>query len=250
MAVKCIRCGRVYSGGSVPKFCGTCGMAMPEVATEAPARPTSDLFGASAHRMPQGIALGVDEKLVKSYRIGRYTLRNGSIDVLITNKRVIRYEESTLFGMKKNVIDEINIDAVQGTSCVMSRSLSIIGLIIGLALLIGSILAFSSTGGYASYYSSKFDTYYIIGGLVLLLLSALVFYSSLKPTLLFSLFGSVGGRALYTTVNMRGRIFGLNDRTMVFQFKPTAETTVMLKEIGACIYDLKTLGDRAISKWS
>ena len=87
-------------------------------------------------------------------------------------------------------------------------------------------------------------------GFIALGITALVVISSLKPTMEFGLLGAVGGPALGTSVNKRGRIMRNDGNSVIFQFKPTAETTVMLKEIGACIYDLKTLGDAAIEKWN
>ena len=86
-------------------------------------------------------------------------------------------------------------------------------------------------------------------GIVSIVLALLVIALSLRPTLYFCLHGGVGGPALETVVNARGRIFGRNNDSVMFQFRPTPETSDMLKEIGACIYDVKTLGDAAIEKW-
>ena len=200
----------------------------------------------AVNRMPQGIALGVDEQVVKQYRIGRYTLRQGSIDVVVTNKRVIRYEESSWFGMRTNRIDEINIDAVHGTSCTMARSISAIGLVSSLALLMLGVLTLTMSGNGYRYYS-VFNSG--VFGWLLILGAVVIIVNSLRPTLRFCLHGAVGGPALETEVNVAGRIFGRNYASLVFQFKPTPETTEMLKEIGAVIYDLKTLGDKAMEKW-
>ena len=202
------------------------------------------IISTAVNRMPQGIALGVNERIVKQYKIGRYTFRAGSIDLIVTNKRVIRYEESRWMGMQNNVIDEINIDAVHGVSTRMCRSISVIGLIASLVLLIvGLIALFGNPFGYASPIQHTV-------GVIALLLTAVIIISSLKPSFVLSVSGSIGNPALDTVVNMRGRLFRHDSGSVVFQFKPTAETTEMLKEIGACIYDLKTLGDAAIEKWS
>ena len=237
----CRNYGKELSPGA--KFCGICGQR-PAVApayesapsgTPAP-RPSGGGLSRGVNKMPQGIALGVDERIVKQYRIGRYTFRKGSIDVIVTNKRVIRYEESSWLGMQNNQIDEINIDAVHGIKTKMSRSISILGLIFSFVLVIFSFI----------FLGNEFMLPFAIGALAL---AALVIIFSLKPMLVFSVLGSVGNPALDTEVNLRGRYFRKDGGSAIFQFKPTAETTVMLKEIGACIYDLKTLGDRAIEKW-
>ena len=244
--MKCAKCGAEIIPGA--KFCGKCGWVVRE---SDPPRPSPERRKTSkgVNRMPQGIALGDGERIVKQYGIGRYTFRQGSIDVIVTNKRVIRYEESNWMGMQNNQIDEINIDAVHGTSTTMVRSISIIGAICALFFIIVGIAFISMNSGNSyRYYSS--DLRGIIIGVIGICIGVFIFAKSCRPTLLFSLHGAIGGAALQTVVNNRGRLFGRNDTSVVFQFKPTSETTVMLKEIGACVYDLKTLGDAAIEKWS
>ena len=190
-----------------------------------------------ANRMPQGVALGSDERIVKNYRIGRYSFKQGAIDVIVTNKRVIRFEDSSLFGMKNNRIDEINIDAVHGVSTDMKRALSPFGFIISLILFIVAIGALVA----------GLSALTFIGALAL---CALALFLSLRPKLEFKIHGSVGGDALMNRVNSRALAIRSAGVGAVFQFKPTPETTVMLKEIGALLYDLKTLGDAAISRWT
>lgn len=245
--MKCANCGRELAPGA--KFCGVCGQVVKEepkrVPTYTTKRPPISL---AVNRMPQGVALGVDERIVKEYKIGRYTFRAGSIDVIITNKRVIRYEESSWLGMKNNIIDEINIDSVHGNYTHMKRSISIIGLIVSIVLfIVAMVFLFGSSPFGYGYYKSPLD--YVIG-LAALGITAIIVISSLKPSMEFGLMGSIGNDALVTRVNLRGRIFRRDGNSIVFQFKPTAEATEMLREIGACIYDLKTLGDAAIEKWS
>lgn len=250
---------RMYGKELAPgaKFCGVCGQIVEERSSDGRASGMSHGSAGEkkysrtirgVNRMPQGIALGVDERIVKQYKIGTYTLRSGSIDVIITNKRVIRYEESSWFGMKNNVIDEINIDSVHGNYTRMRRSISIVGLIVSLLLFIVSmVVLFGRVGIFGGYGKSSFES---IIGLVALALTVIVVVSSLKPTLEFGLLGAIGKEALVTNVNQRGRLIRRDSGSIIFQFKPTAETTEMLKEIGACLYDLKTLGDSAIEKWS
>lgn len=247
--MRCAKCGNVLENGAM--FCGKCGEIVRKSEARRPTPPV-DVGRAisSVNRMPQGIAMGVGEQIVKKYTIGRYTLRQGAIDVIVTNKRVIRYEESRWMGMQNNRIDEINIDAVHGMSTSMVRSISIMGLIAALALVGCGIGLLTATSGGRYYgYGSSSSSSMLIFGIIAIAIGVFVFIKSCRPTLVFSMLGAVGGPALTTQVNMRGRIFGRNDTSLVFQFKPTPETTVMLKELGACVYDLKTLGDSAIAKW-
>lgn len=237
MAVRCPKCGREYT--VKPKFCGTCGTMFEEERSEPGPR-------LSPNRMPEGIGLGIGEEIVKRYKIGRYTLRQGEVSVIVTNKRVIRYEESNWLGMQTNRIDEINIDAVHGTSCTVARSISILGLVVSVVLFLYGFTALSGFSG-RGYYTG--DARIAALGIASIVAAIIIIINSFKPTLHFQLHGAVGSPVLQTDINMFGRIFGRNYSSVVFQFKPTAETTVMLKEIGACIYDLKVLGDKAIDKW-
>ena len=81
------------------------------------------------------------------------------------------------------------------------------------------------------------------------LIAVIILFLSLKPSLNFYVYGG-GGKSLETIVNNRGRLFGRHNVGVFFQFKPTPEVTPMLKEIGALIYDIRTLGDNAIERWS
>ncbi len=225
----CKKCGAQLETGA--KFCGECG-------TNVDVFP--DMNNGS---LSNGITAGIDEKIVKKYTIGRYTNRDGEINVIITNKRVIRIEDSKWMGMQNCQIDEINIDAVHGTSTHILRSASIIGIVIAAVLALWSLSSFSNSYGFLGLSGVPL-------GIILAVAAFIILTKSFKPTLVFCLHGAIGGPALLTEVNQRGKIFGRNDISAFFQFQPTDETFVMLKEIGACIYDLKTMGDAAISKWS
>jgi len=248
------------------KFCGKCGTIIESTPPSAYASPSAyappspapspaaaprrtaarPLIDTRVNTMPQGIALGVGEQIVKQYKIGRYTFRKGSIDVIVTNKRVIRYEESTWLGMQNNQIDEINIDAVHGVTTHMRRSISILGMIFALIFFIVSMVFLFGNIGFGYYGKSAIE--YVIG-FAALAACAVIVISSLKPSLVFTVQAAIGNPALATVVNLHGRFMRSSTGGIIMQFKPTPETTVMLKEIGACVYDIKTLGDAAISKW-
>lgn len=251
------------------KFCGVCGEILSAPAAShspapaytpdpapsapvapaapaAPAAPKAPSSWASCRRsqMPQGIDLGVGEVVVKQYRVGRYTFRQGYIDVVITNKRIIRYEDSTFLGLQTNRIDELYLSAINGVTCWWSRTISIIGLMFSLCFILSGLLSF--IGGLTAYGDTAAGM--IVAGLVGIALGALVLVNSFKPSVIFYVQGSHASPAVVTAVNVLGRIIR-DGQGAIFQFKPTEETAVMLKEVGACVYDLKTLGDEAISKW-
>ena len=271
--MRCMRCGAELRPDA--KFCGVCGQVLggadngggyhQQTAPQAPVsggysqggyqsgagympgysntgsypvpRPTRK----EVNRMPDGVALGSDERIVRQYQIGRYTLRQGAIEVIVTNKRVIRFEQSSLFGLRNARIDEINIDSVHGASTDMRRSFNPIVLgIAAILIIVGLIMTITAL--------SQRDSPLIPLGAIAL--GVIILLITLKPTLVFSLHASVGNPVLNTTVNDKGRFLRFGSGTnAVFQFRPTEETTVMLMEIGALIYDLKTLGDAAISRW-
>lgn len=233
MADFCKNCGAELKPGA--KFCGRCAARVGELVPGTPSAPVSAAGDfVKSNKMPKGVALGMDERIVRQYRIGQYTLRQGAVDVIVTNKRVIRYEDSVWFGMRTNRMDDIELQAVNGVSCMMSRSISVIGLAVSLILALAGLTAIRQ----------------IIIGLSVLALAVVILLCSFRPSMVFCLYGPVSRGMLDTSVNVMGRLFGHNNSSMIFQFKPTAETTRMLKEIGACINDLKNLGERAVAVWS
>ena len=270
--MRCMRCGAELRPDA--KFCGVCGQVLGGADNgggyqqTAPQAPVSGGYSQGGYqpaggytpgysntgsypvprpnrkevnRMPDGVALGSDERIVRQYQIGRFTLRQGAIEVIVTNKRVIRFEQSSLLGLRNARIDEINIDSVHGVSTDMRRSFNptLLG-IAAIMIIVGLIMMISSL-------SNRQSPLIPLGVMVL---GIIILIFTLKPTLIFSLHASVGNPVLGTSVNDKGRYLRLGQgTTAVFQFRPTEETTVMLKEIGALIYDLKTLGDAAISRW-
>lgn len=272
--MRCMRCGAELRPDA--KFCGVCGQVLGSGGASgggyqktAPQAPVSGGYSAGGYqqpsagympgysntgsypvpsptrkevnRMPDGVALGSDERIVRQYQIGRFTLRQGAIEVIVTNKRVIRFEQSSLFGMRNARIAEINIDSVHGVNTEMCRSFNPIALTISAILIIVGLIMTIVT------LTQRESPLIPLGALAL---GVIILLFTLKPRLEFKLLASIGNEALDTRVNDKGRIFrGGSGTNAVFQFKPTEETTVMLMEIGALIYDLKTLGDAAISRW-
>ena len=230
--MKCPKCGNELVPGA--KFCGKCGTTV-----------TTKSVTPSLIRMPNGIALGEGERIVKQYRIGRYTLRRGEVIVTVTNKRVIRYEISSFLGLQNNLIEDVNIDVVNGTATEVKRSLSILGLTVATILLVLGILMIVW-----SFSFWHFDPLLFIGGISAIAVTAFLVFKSIQPTMYFTLQTALGSRTLETSVNDRGRFMRFGKTGAIFQFKPTPETVIMLQEIGAMIYDLKTLGDMAIEKWN
>lgn len=272
--MRCMRCGAELRPDA--KFCGVCGQVLgsggaggggyQQTGRQAPmsggyssggyqqpsagympgytntgSYPVPTPTRKEVNRMPDGVALGSDERIVRQYQIGRFTLRQGAIEVIVTNKRVIRFEQSSLFGLRNARIEEINIDAVHGVSTDMRRSFNPVVLgICAILIIAGLIMTIVSISQRES----------PLTALAAMAIGTIILLFTLKPTLVFNLHASVGNPVLNTTVNDKGRYLRLGNGTnAVFQFKPTEETTVMLMEIGALIYDLKTLGDAAISRW-
>ena len=298
--MKCANCGANLEPGT--RFCGGCGAVVAEPYADSSTYPpygfssTPDpspfagpdsppppdpsvikptrrsggggFFGTM--RSPEGIALGTGERMVKQYKVAKFILfKRGTIDIIITNKRIIRYEQSSVFGLKNIDIQEMNIDSTHGVTAKVKRAASFWGLLgAALLLIIGIIalisLASSSDGGYGGYggygYGYGYGSYFnplqaLLNGFHIIMMlfgfigSAWIVLRSLLPTVHFHVLGAIGNGALGTTVSLLGFRGWVNTNAMMFQLKPTAETNVMIKEIGACIYDLKTLGDSAIDKW-
>ena len=194
------------------------------------------------------IALTQGEVIVKQYHIGEFakslgTMGKGQASVIVTNKRIISKSDSETFGASSASLEEITLDSVAGVKNYYSKGYSIGRIAIAaLAALIGLPVFFSSFGYH-------FDFQQLLMGLAFCAVAVYMILTCRKPSYLFSIYASSTGTAMEMGANLRGKVFNSQGNGIVFQYVPTEEAVTMMCEIGACIIDLKTKGDLAISAW-
>lgn len=201
------------------------------------------------------IALSQDEVVVRQYHIGAFSglrslLGTGNAYMIITNKRVISKSDTNYLGTSSNSVEEMNIESIAGAKTLYYKGLSIPKLVIGIiACLIGLIMLFNSFSLLDSYRTADMGTTLLISSLVCIAAGVLLIFFCRKPSYLFHLYTKSATAALTTGANLRGKILNSAGYGLVFQFKPTDEAIPMMREIGACITDIRDKGDYAIQAW-
>ena len=275
MTQKCPRCLHDYTGNpdSCPacgyslkpltrKFCSKCGKPVGECTCGVTTAPSVG-FGSSKSALEEAnrtgsyyvqhfdkIALIQGEIVVKEYHIGEFAkglgrAGKGSASIIVTNKRVISKQDSDFLGSSSTYLEEITLDNVAGVKNYFSQGFTIWRVVVAaIAALAGIVTIFSSFGGWYG-----FDVTWFLLGLLYCFAAVYMGINSRKPSYLFSIYAASANQAMFTGVNLRGKIFNSGGYGILFQYKPTQEAVKMMCEIGACIVDLKMKGDYAIEAW-
>ncbi|MCI6488076.1 MAG: hypothetical protein SPI09_00255 [Candidatus Limivicinus sp.] len=169
---------------------------------------------------------------MKSYNCAnvRFPRCNGYLTV--TNKRVIFHASAAT----SNINKEVQLESVSGLDCYTGTNINFFGILVALAVFVGSIaLANEVRGG---------GKYLIIG----ILIAAGIAFLSVQKTYFLKVFSS---KANNSPISLGAGVRSLagNESLYTLRCRATNETTAMVMELGALISDLQTLGDHAIEKW-
>lgn len=201
----------------------------------------SDMMKTDDGVMDQTIALGDGEHIVRRYAIGRFAKGAGSAEIIVTNRRVLRYEACAKVGMNKRSIEELRIDAVTGICCEIRKSIAAGPVVLSVLLLVVSIvlarIAAVTRGN---------PLLLTIGHLVLLALAALIIIGCIRPAARFCLYGHTGTPVLSVAVNGIGKRIG-RDPGLAYDLD---EVNRMMTELGAVIGDIHDHGDQAAARWA
>ena len=176
--------------------------------------------------------LSEGEQVVKSYNCAsvRFPRCNGYLTV--TNKRVIFHASAAT----SNINKEVQLESVSGLDCYTGTSINFFGILVALAVFVGSIALANE-----AYRGAK---YVIIG----ILIAAAIAFLSVQKTYFLKVFSS---KANNSPISLGAGVRSLagNEALYTLRCRATNETTAMVMELGALISDLQTLGDHAIEKW-
>ena len=234
------------------KFCGLCGHPLGTCSCDRSAfqrygttgfhAAQSDVVGnnqSSSYIIAQfdNIALSQDEVAVRQYHIGKFSgllslFGQGNSYMLITNKRVISKSDTNYFGTSSNSVEEIALENITGTKTMYDKGITIWKLVLGILFILGALFSLNTLEGWLSLAVGLF----------------LIFWCR-KPSYLFHLYSNESAPAMSSGANLRGKIMNSAGYGLVFQFKPTQEAIPMMREIGACISDLRAKGDYAVQAW-
>ena len=190
------------------------------------------------------IMLGTDEKRIKTYLFANLKLPDAKGYLTITNKRVLLHAK----GKTSEVFEECSIDSVTGTNTSYGVNWSVMKLLIGVVLIIGSIIDFISASKFDIFSSVEFVP--IMLGILSLVIGVLFIFLSRNRYFYLSIL-SLDAKGILIACES-GRLSDAVSPAYANPAKiamPTKVTPYMAKEIGAIIMDVKSKGDEAIEKW-
>lgn len=261
-----------YQKGEVvmeKRFCGKCGkpigmctcddtisrMKKTDFSRSRSVEESGKRTGEDFRRKFNSIVLSAGEEVVRQYHIG--TMKKGVFGlvdkktggdsyILVTNKRVISKSDCSYMGSSSTSLEEISIDNIAGVKNYYAVGMTIWKVIVGvLAISVGIALLF--LGGNSYRFTDKLIK--IIFAIALILLGIKMSRESKKPSYLFSIYAASVGEAMLTGANLRGKLLNSQGYGIVFQYVPTTEAVTMMRELGACIMDIKAKGDYAVEIW-
>lgn len=176
--------------------------------------------------------LSEDEVIVKHYHCASVKLPNSDGFLTVTNKRVIFHASDP--GEISRICFEVLLDSVSGISCLIGQNIKAGRLVFAILITLFSFSLFK-------------DSTFL--GIILILLGFILAISACKATYSLKIYSS---KANGSPINLGEGATSFVGNSSIYSIscKPTPETKVMIKELGAIIIDLQTLGDHAIEKWN
>ena len=183
------------------------------------------------------VTLAQDEVLVKKYNCA--DLKGVMGYMMVTNKRLM----FTAAGGRSRINQEVTLSSVSGLTCHRGTNLLWNRIVTGIVLALIGLYSFFPMG----------DSYYGGGGIgmlgfMLLIFGVILIFLGFRPAYMVAIYAKDVSLSPIVVGEGPKSLLG-NSALYAFYCKPTAETEVMISELGALVQDMQSLGDLAISKW-
>ncbi|GIM30335.1 hypothetical protein CPJCM30710_30010 [Clostridium polyendosporum] len=231
--IKCEKCG--ISNEDNSPFCSECGDKLSRMA----------LNYSEKEKFQNGsfVALGDNEIRVKTYHCTTMKKPQGEGYLTVTNKRVIFHGYGKFGGGRSRIVSEVPIESVSGIGFYYGKGLNIPFIILGVILSFLSLYMLLSLDK-----AEEISTF--IELLIGLLLACLCLRNSRKCFYNIWVYSS---GASSTPIDFGNSTFSSKITgqagLMSIVADVSEDTELLMKELGALVLDLKTMGDYAISKW-
>lgn len=231
--IRCKKCGMSNEDDS--PLCSECDQKLSEMALNYSEK--EKIEGRSF------VALGDNEIRIKTYHCTTIKKPQGEGYLTVTNKRVIFHGYGKFGGGCSRIVSEVPIESVSGIRFYYGKGFNILFIILGV------IFSFLSLYMLLSLDKTE-DIFTLIGLLIALLLACLCLRNSRKCFYNIWVYSSGASSAPIDFGNstFSNRITG-QAALMSIVADVSEDTELLMKELGALILDLKTMGDHAISKW-
>lgn len=227
------------------KFCGKCGKPIGSCTcdTGSSKRTTTRAPSTRGWRKKfNEFTLCNDEVVVKSYSVGKIKLfGTGGATLTVTNRRLVLRMSSRIMLNRFESIQETQIDGVTSVISSVNQGFKMSFIAFGIAALIASYFFFKG--------ASLFNPQSLIFAIGLGVIGIIALSLSRKPSYQLNILAGNNSSTIATSGNQKGIRKRVPGEGIVFTYYPTEEAYVMMNELGALVYDIKTKGDYAIDVW-
>lgn len=254
MDLFCENCGTKLEEDSV--FCINCGHRINKTSTEnqqlhqeqqqstqnqQPSAQRQPFWMERNHILPAIVTLADGEEVVKEYACTQLKRPKCQGTLSVTNKRIIFHGK----GRTSRIQKEVPIKLVSGLDTYYGINFDFVKIILGIIILFVGIYIFRITAQFQQYSSDNFLFFYAC---LIIAFGIFLIWLGIQPCFILSLYAtgtdgmpiqigtppisSIGNGALYSLKAVK-----------------SSETDLMMKELGAMVEELQTMGDMAIEKW-
>lgn len=207
--------------------------------------------------------LSDNEKEVTTYRCSELKFPPCTGFLTVTNKRVVFHGVSTSLGngflegllssgpgqsANSRIVNEVKIDSISGLNCFYGAKVNFMRAFFGVLVAILSLICFGNSRG-TNWMTGRTETkgFMIFLGVALLCLALFILYKCFKRVFSLKIYSTQATGAISIGEGMGGMLGSSAAFSMIAS--PTPETDLMMRQLGAIIYDIQALGDRGASKW-
>ena len=233
----CVHCGMPVGGESQPQQqTQSIHRQTQAVGMASPAMPAATSAIGNQVRGSTGTVLAEGEVIVRDYNCANVKGVAGYLTV--TNKRLMF--NATGGNNSSRYSQEVTLSSVSGFTLHKGTNYNWMLIIIGAVMAILGISSMSTLGQYSSAGTTL--------GIVFIAIAALLIFLGVRPAFQLIVYATdVNPSPIHVGEGPKS-IIG-NAALYAFVSTPTADTDIMISELGALVQDLQSMGDLAIEKW-
>lgn len=247
----CEYCGKEVNSNA--EFCPNCGMSLKNDSVGSALGGIASSFNKPSFSVPKmdppravnntqpygaiNTTLAEGEVVVKRYNCA--DVRGAKGYMTVTNKRLM-FNAS---GGNSRYNQEVTLSSVSGLTLYRGTNYDLKLIIIGALFALLGIVALSSSGGSYGGFGAGATI-----GLVLLLIGGIIIFLGIKTAFQIAVYAKDVSLSPIVVGEGPKSIIG-NLALFAIVSTPTADTDIMINELGALVQDLQSMGDLAIEKW-
>lgn len=243
MDLFCENCGSKIESGC--DFCTNCGQKVNKQGENRPPENSNyqrQPLAGNGDKLSQIVTLADGEVVVKEYFCTKVKRPRCEGTLSVTNKRIIFHGQ----GSSSRIQKEVPLKLVSGLDTYYGINFDFVKIILGVIIILVSLFIMRQLSEVSAYMGTTNNSF--IYGLLFIVIGAILIYLGIQPCFILSLYASGTDGAPIQIGNPPISLIG-NSALYSLSAQKSYDTDLMMKELGAMVEELQTMGDLAIQKW-